>query len=285
MFVSSKVSESTHNVPSFVLGLDPELASVVPSKILSIGSGSIIDFFENQKLISTLHRFVVKHPDVDFVYKFSTREEFFTPGNKSFFPKGKNPLLDGGLPDSLDKELYVTGSTAVKQLQRIVNQHAHNAKKHDTPIMKRWDASDVDLFIPGCEKASRVCLGDLDMVFSVKPDIASVLKAFDLSCARVAFDFKWNMYVSAQALLAMATGIVYLPHCFGHLESYRKAFAEFNPSFSKEDMQKLTRDLYGKMKDRRRKYYGRDFFVRLVHYNYPVDCLKYQKVRGYTECK
>lgn len=285
MFLSSKVSQSTPDVPSFVLGLDPELASVVPSEVLSIGSGSIVDFFENQELISSLHRFVLKHPDVDFLYKFPTSEEFFTFGNKSVFPNGKNPLLDGRLPDSLDKELYVAGSTAVKQLQRIVNQHALNAKKHDSPIMNRWDAGDVDLFIPGCEKMSRVCLGDLDMVFSVKPDIASVLKAFDLSCARVAFDFKWNMYVSAQALLAMATGIVYLPFCFQQGRWYQDVFAKFNPSFEKETRQKLSRNLYGKMKSRRAKYSGRGFTFRYVHYDYPMDCFKYAMVRGYTEGK
>lgn len=192
------MTANTNVVPAHILGLETAFCNAVPTDLFEPTTLKFDDTFR-VKLIE----FVRKNSHIDFVYKFTLppQQDYTKTSGEYRWCSGQGLWCLDHLPTDTGKGIYVAGSAALSQLLSYVKSYRGS----------NWKANDCDIFYVGCPVASRMPLGNVDMVFCKEKTIEEVLINFDLPCCRVAYDFKYNFYVSAQALACAFNGKMYLP--------------------------------------------------------------------------
>lgn len=170
----------------------------------------------------------------------------------------------GYLPEDTGKGVYIAGSTALNKLNCILSQNKNS-----------WKSNDTDLFYVGCPTSTRIELRNtkLDMVFCKEKTIEDVLLNFDLPCCRVGFDFKYNFYVSIQALCAIFTGKMYLPKYMEKADTFKSKLKEYK----KDDLpwvDSVSDLIVHRFHMRVKKYQSRGFATKYTKHNYVLPWMK-----------
>ncbi len=216
-----------------------------------------------------LINFVKQNVDLDFVYKF-TVPDLTTASNApweaepNYSHQGLKSLL--ALPDTTGQGIFVGGSSALHYVCCYI--------KGENKV--NWKSKDVDVFFLNCKENSRMeqAPGNLDFVFCKDKTIEEVLLNFDLPCCRVGFDFKYNYYVSAQALVSIFTGKMYMPEYFETSQEFNKMLRS-NPIINEQQtcdyfIEMIVRRFY----ERVQKYQSRGFKTVYTHLNYILPWVK-----------
>jgi hypothetical protein len=243
---------STIVAQSNILGLDAANRNAVPELLFQ--PKRLFDL-KNESFQKNLCEFVKRNPDIDFVYKFNMPKHDPVHGE---LMKGHQNLST--LPDDIGKGLFIGGSSALHYMCEYI-KGCNNVN---------WKAGDVDVFFLNCESNSRMAApGSLDFIFCKDKTVEDVLLNFDLPCCRVGFDFKYNFYVSAQALVSIFTGKMYLPEYFSSDNDFMDKLNQFKdikttPSYQ----QAVTRMIVKRFYERVKKYQSRGFKVIYTHLDY-----------------
>ncbi len=241
-------------VPENIFGLSAVDARVVSQEFEFHSVHALKDLREidfQNKVID----FVKKHPQIDFVYQFKLPKT--TNKNPQSF-QGHECLSK--LPDDTGKGVYMAGSSALHRLMCYF--------KGDSKVP--WKSSDVDLFFVGCPKSTRMIFAPsgADFIFCKEKTIEEVLLNFDLPCCRVGLDFKYNFYVSIQALCAIFTGKMYLPHYLSDSLKFHEKLDEYrriDPDWGTKSLNvMITKRFY----ERIQKYQSRGFKTIYTHLDY-----------------
>lgn len=245
------------------------VSTVVPDHILGLEAAVSSNLFQPKSLEDTrdvtfqkfLIAFIQKNPDIDFVYRF----DLSNVGKESaaWSLQGLKHLAKMS-PDSV-KGVFVAGSAAL----HYMDEYYHGNKVN-------WKSNDVDLFYLGCESNNRMQgPGCLDFVFCKEKTIHEVLLNFDLPCCRVGFDFKYSFYISAQALVALFTGKMYLPSYFSDGHEFVKKLQEYNfVDQGKSYYDGIHRMIVGRLNERIKKYQSRGFKSVYTHHDYVLPWVK-----------
>lgn len=244
-----------------ILGLAAADRSRVPVALFQVQTLSDLRDVTFQK---ALIDFVKQNLDVDFVYKFSLPQltESLPPWQ---LMEGHKALL--ALPDTTGQGLFVGGSSALHYMTGYI--------KGNNKV--NWKSNDVDIFFLNCPQNSRMggAPGALDFVFCKDQTIEDVLLNFDLPCCRVGFDFKYNYYVSAQALVAIFTGKMYMPEYFASEQEFTKTLTEYNlkPNVGQHHAV-VHKMIIERFYERVKKYQSRGFATVYTHLKYVMPWVK-----------
>ena len=151
------------------------------------------------------------------------------------------------LPLDTGKGIFVGGSFPLYYIMSYFNVNIN------------WKSNDTDIFFLDCGHNSRMELpgGNLDFVFCKEKSVSEVLLNFDLPCCRIGFDFKYNFYVSAQALSSIFTKKMYMPSYFQDKNNFMKKLGEFENHDAGWDCQSVTRMIINRFYERVLKYQSR----------------------------
>lgn len=130
-----------------------------------------------------------------------------------------------------------------------------------TTSQLKWKPNDTDIFFLAQKKSNRVSLGNVDLVQSEEISVVSLLLHFDLPICRVAIDFTYGIWISAQCIYALYTKRQnmpkYLKERYSFLDTLQKNLRE---EASKNA--KVSHDyLYTRFAERVKKYQDRGFGV------------------------
>ena len=198
--------------------------------------------------------FVKTHPWLDFVIRFDLPS---TGTNDVAHFQGLQNLST--LPSDTGKGIFVAGSGPLNWMMQYVL--GYNKVK--------WKSSDVDIFYLNCIENTRMACppGNVDMVFCKDKTIEDVLLNFDLPCCRVAYDFKYNFYVSIQAIVSILTGKMFLPSYMGSNLLFSQKLKEYAQKDTKWDA--WQNDLIIKrFYERVKKYESRGIKTVYTHLDY-----------------
>lgn len=247
-----------------ILGLDPSLSSFVHGSIFNI---SDINSATTPDMVSIISEFCREYPHIDFVLKFEaphiTKEDFET-----HHPHSHQALYClTMLPENFAQGIFIGGSTALHYLSTNIKGRL------DT----NWVSNDVDIFYLNCPVSTRMPFHRTacDMVFCKEKTIEEVLLNFDIPCCRVGFDFKYNFYVSIQALNSILTKKVYLPNYLSTPMSFERKLSCYE-SVSAEKLGKMdvTKMIIKRFYERIKKYQSRGFQIRYVNNDYLLPWIK-----------
>jgi hypothetical protein len=254
--IASSVALASHEN---ILGLDVAFCNTVPVALFSPKTLSELRNVDFQK---DLTNFVKSNLHIDFVYKFNLplcnteRDDFF---------QGHRIL--SSLPADTGKGILIAGSSALHYL--MVYFKGENTLN--------WKSNDVDIFYLNCESNNRMQIpgGNVDFVFCKDTSIENVLLNFDLPCCRVGFDFKYNFYVSAQALVAIFTGKMYMPTYFSTSHDFLKELSQYSVVTGKESFaENIKHMIIRRFYERVKKYQSRGFKTIYTHLDYLLPWVK-----------
>lgn len=249
---AAAASDTVPASPSHILGLKTHVD--VPEELFSAKTLSDI---KDKSFQSLLVEFVKKNPEIDFVYRFDLPpcgnvDRGLMQGHKSL----------SLLPFDTGKGIFVGGSAALHYIASFVKGLS----------TLNWKATDVDLFFLNCSENTRMseAPGNLDFVFCQDKTIEDVLLNFDLPCCRVGFDFKYNYYVSAQALVAIFTGKMYMPEYFNNENDFMKKLYSYSIADTpdRSHAYSITRMIVKRFYERVKKYQSRGFKTVYTHLDY-----------------
>ncbi len=240
-------SASTVVVSNHILGLVDTVRSTVPQELFHPKTLHDLRTLDFQ---TSLVDFIKNRPQIDFVYRFDLPEYRLMQGQECLL----------ALPVDTGKGLFVGGSTALHYITCYL--------KGENNV--NWKSTDVDLFFLNCVVNSRMegAPGALDFVFCKEKTIEDVLLNFDLPCCRVGFDMKYNFYISAQALVSIFTGKMYLPSFFSTPHDFTQKLAEYKDLESGWHHQSVTKMIVNRFYERVKKYQSRGFKTVYTNLDY-----------------
>lgn len=249
---AAAASDTVPAPPSHILGLDPNFSSRVPEELFSAKTLSDV---RDDSFQSLLVEFVKKNPEIDFVYRFdlppcSNSDRGLMQGHKSL----------SALPFDTGKGIFVGGSAALHYVTSFVKGLS----------TLNWKATDVDIFFLNCPENTRMseAPGNLDFIFCQDKTVEDVLLNFDLPCCRVGFDFKYNYYVSAQALVAIFTGKMYMPEYFNNENDFMNKLSQYFLVNAPAHAHSITQMIVKRFYERVKKYQSRGFKTVYTHLDY-----------------
>lgn len=209
----------------------------------------------DDKWCKDLVGFVKQHPWIDFVIRFDLPPHD-TNGVAHF--QGFQSLH--ALPSDTGKGIFVAGSGPLNWMMQYIL--GYNKVK--------WKSSDVDIFFLNCIENTRMANspGNVDMVFCKDKTIEEVLLNFDLPCCRVGYDFKYNFYVSIQAIVAILTGKMFLPNYMGSNIKFNQKLKDFAQKETKYDMTWVRKMIIKRFYERVKKYESRGIKTIYTHLDY-----------------
>jgi len=243
-----------------VLGLDVAVRNIVPSILFQPEKLSDL---RDETFQKTLIQFIKRNPDVDFVYNMKLPKYRESDVNRNLF-QGHASL--SALPDEMCNGIFIGGSSALISVQGYFKGNANI----------NWKSNDVDVFYLNCKSNSRMnnAPGNMDWIFCKEKTIEDVLLNFDLPCCRVGYDFKYNYYISAQALVAILTGKMYLPEYFKTQFDFEAKLNEYEFSGEEEYKHTLTKMIINRFYERVKKYQSRGFKSVYTHLDYILPWVK-----------
>jgi hypothetical protein len=126
----------------------------------------------------------------------------------------------------------------------------------------KWKPNDVDIFFLSQKKKNRVSLGTVDLVQSTETSVVSLLLHFDMPICRVAIDFTYGIWISAQCIYTLYTKRQnmpkYLKERYSFLDTLDKHLVE---SLDEGEPRKSHEYLYNRFAERVKKYQDRGFGV------------------------
>lgn len=249
-------SVPTFVAPSNILGLGNADGNTVPKQLFQ---PKVLHDILDQTFQKELTNFVKQNPHLDFVYKFDLPKV-----EEGCIMRGHECLL--ALPEDTGKGLFVAGSTALHYISSYVKGYNNI----------NWKSTDIDVFFLNCPTSTRMTCppGNLDMVFCKEKTVEEVLLNFDLPCCRVGFDFKFNFYVSAQALVAIFTGKMYLPEYFSSNYEFLNKLKEFECDKTKPYAESINSLIVKRFYERVKKYQSRGFKAVYTHLDYLLPWMK-----------
>lgn len=244
------------NIPH-ILGLSIEQLSSIENK--NIFLPKTLHETKDINFQKQLTEFVKCHPSLDFVYRFDL------PEDTSFFGGLKCLSL---LPSDTGKGVFIGGSSALLHLDCY----------YRGKVSTNWKSNDIDFFYLNCDKNTRMegKIQGIDMIFCKDTSIESVLLNFDLPCCRVGIDFKYNFYVSAQALVALFTRKMYLPLYFQASETFEDVLNQFPTveGLSGNLRKMVQKQIIQRFYERIKKYQSRGFKTVFVKEEYMLPWLE-----------
>jgi hypothetical protein len=127
----------------------------------------------------------------------------------------------------------------------------------------KWKPTDVDIFFLAQKETNRLSLGSVDIVQSTETSVVSLLLHFDMPICRVAIDFTYGIWISAQCIYALYTKRQnmpkYLKERYSFLDTLNKHLVE--PLDDENEPRKSHEYLYTRFADRIKKYQERGFGV------------------------
>ena len=266
-------TNNNHELPEHILRLDDqELIDETTPIPFTLFRAKTMPDLRNDDFRQELVEYVKENPEIDWVYHIDLPEpEKYGYGGQTI-EKG---LMNGHiqlhkLPYDTGKGLFVGGSCALKKLMDYIKQPRSS-----------WENNDVDLFFMGCDKNSRLeddhTPNGLDFVFCKDKTIEEVLLNFDLPCCRVGFDFKYNFYVSAQALCAIFSGKMYLPRYMKDDEIFTtqlRHFYDHGKPKAGGHVDSIIDLIINRLRSRIIKYSERGFKVEYSEDNYELPWVK-----------
>jgi hypothetical protein len=249
---SNTVKNTKHH---HILGLTSQ--NMVPEELFTPTKLSDIMDKEFQ---NHLTEFIKKNPEVDFVYRFDLPECKDEP----YLMQGHKAL--SALPLDTGKGIFVGGSAALHYVVSFVKGLS----------TLNWKATDSDIFFLNCTENTRMTgtPGTLDFIFCKDKTIEDVLLNFDLPCCRVGFDFKYNYYVSAQALVAIFTGKMYMPDYFCNENEFMNKLNQYRMSNAPAHADSINRTIVKRFYERVKKYQSRGFKTVYTHLDYLLPWLE-----------
>ena len=129
----------------------------------------------------------------------------------------------------------------------------------------KWKSTDTDIFILNCEQNHRSPIGITDIVYAKEKSVEELLINFDLPVCRVAYNFGYKIWISAQCIAALFTNEQNVPEYLKTritfdtiLQQNREPFDSINRE------QKITSFLYKRFTERVEKYQNRGFGINWV---------------------
>ena len=264
MHSSQEIATPLVSSPDNILGLNDADRSSVPEDLLSFNDKPIdMTTLRNKEWCQTLISFVRSNPRIDFVIRLDL-PTYNDENTTAVGFQGFKSL--SALPTDTGKGIFVGGSGPLHWLMSHIR--GYNKVK--------WNSSDVDIFFLGCPENTRMACapGNVDMVFCKDKTIEEVLLNFDLPCCRVGYDFKYNYYVSIQALVAIMTGKMYLPHFMGSNLLFQEKLNNYKvihkSSFGGEVNRLIIRRFYERVK----KYESRGIKTVYCKFDYMLPWVK-----------
>lgn len=210
----------------------------------------------------------------------------------------KNPTADDVYYVSEDETLplYLTepsvvmaGSCIVAGLHKEIRYIA-DANKLIYSDICGWKPSDIDIFHLGTDKPIRnKDLCGVDLVHVTDKTVTDLLLNFDLPCCRAARDFKGNLWITAQCVNSILTGVQMIPESISTPEKFMEMggkvltlemvvdrqtitdqnrrnckVREYNPELVKDTRDAMLRWFAERFFDRLKKYEDRGFKVKFV---------------------
>lgn len=154
------------------------------------------------------------------------------------------------------QDICIAGSAALLKIYEILfptNQ-------------RKWKANDVDIFLLNQNENARTSIGMTDIVKCKESSVAELLLNFDMPICRVAYDFKYDIWISAQCISALYTRRQNLPE-------YLKDYATFSQLLGKHQTPlanvRITDPrhpyLYNRLTERIKKYQDRGIGVNWIN--------------------
>ncbi len=240
-----------------ILGLDPSHSSFVHGSIFNI---SDINSATTPDMTNIISEFCKEYPQIDFILKFEApqiTEEIF----KTCRPHSNQGLYClTMLPENFAQGVFIGGSTALHYLSTQIKGI----------LEVNWTSNDVDIFYLNCPVSTRMPFHRIacDMVFCKEKTIEEVLLNFDIPCCRVGFDFKYNFYVSIQALNSILTKKVYLPNYLSTPKLFEGKLSGYGAFSGEGHGPDVTKTIIKRFYERIKKYQSRGFQIRYVKNDY-----------------
>lgn len=130
---------------------------------------------------------------------------------------------------------------------------------------KKWTASDVDIFLLGQDENARVPIGMTDIVKCKEGSVVTLLINFDMPICRVAYNFNYEIWISAQCIAALFTRRQNMPAYLKNTSTFFQVLEKNQPAGSEQpDANNRNTFLYKRLAERVKKYQGRGFGVNWI---------------------
>jgi hypothetical protein len=148
-------------------------------------------------------------------------------------------------------DAYVAGSAALHRLTTLIASAA--------PL--KWRPADADIFFLNQEVNNRVLFLPFDAVQCKEKTVEELLLNFDLPICRVAMNFAYDFWVSAQCLAAIHTHRQNVPLYLKDKITFKTTLLEHMTAVTKPEAHNY---LYNRFIDRIKKYQDRGYGVNWV---------------------
>lgn len=197
--------------------------------------------------INEIVAWTVAHPMDDYILHFPLPKEDQITG---VFPKD-NQIGIIQLSPLRNVDAFIAGSAALFRLLLLL----------DSTRALKWKPEDADMFFLNQEVNNRVPFTPFDIVQCKEKTIEELLLNFDLPICRVAMNFAYDFWVSAQCLAAIHTHKQNVP-------LYLKDKMTFNATLRKHMEVQTKREahdyLYNRFRERIQKYQNRGYGVNWI---------------------
>lgn len=200
---------------------------------------NIESFADIPSKIGEITRWVDGNPNREHVYCFKW-EDHLTKVGSSVTAKGLyNPSYAGNS--------CVAGSAAVAHVYDLLFRTTR----------RNWKANDVDVFLLGQTHNARFPSVGIDLVMTEDKTVEELLINFDLPICRAAYTFTYDIYISAQCMVALYTNRQYVPSYLKNDASFKKMMRNYQVG---EPVNEAAHTyLYLRFSERIQKYQSRGY--------------------------
>ena len=163
--------------------------------------------------------------------------------------------------------------TNLKDINACVAGSAALSKIYDllfSTNIKKWKPTDVDIFFLGRNEYSRMSIGMTDIVQCKEKTVEELLLNFDMPICRVAYNFNYDIWISAQCIRALYTKRQnipkYLKQKFAFFEILSKHQKQIdNQTHDQKYIDEYYLHLYKRFAERVKKYQDRGYGVNWLN--------------------
>lgn len=197
--------------------------------------------------INEIVAWTVAHPVDDYVLHFPLPLEVQTDAK---YAGGTFKGLKY-LPMLRSVDAYIAGSAALHRLLLLI----------DSTRQLKWKPEDTDVFFLNQEVNNRVPFLPIDVVQCKEKTVEELLLNFDLPICRVAMNFAYDFWVSAQCLAAIHTHRQNIPIYLKDKLTFNATLREHTTAVTKPEAHEY---LYNRFTERVKKYQNRGIGVNWI---------------------
>ena len=197
--------------------------------------------------INEIVTWTVANPVEDHVYHFKVPESY--PSQQVANLQLLKPLA------SIDA--VIAGSSALHRFIVITNTACHS----------KWKPTDADIFFLNQTDNNRLPLGNVDIVQAKEKTVQELLLNFDLPVCRVAMNFAYDFWISAQCIASIHTHKQNCPLYLKDRISFYNVLRVAKKNYPVQDEFDNNIRLYNRFTERVKKYQDRGFGINWIETN------------------